>query len=264
MPTNKRGFTHGVGFFAAGWKLVRTKGIRQFVLVPVLINALVFLALGWFAFAQFDQWMNSLSVLERFGDWKIVEFFATVFRWFAAILIIFVFTYAYTLLANFLAAPFNGLLAERVEAHLDSGAVSEEFNLLALLKSTPGMIWSEVRKLLYLALWMIPLLLLHLIPVVNFVAPFLLFLFGAWMFALEYVDYPMGNHGHGFKKVRKTLREEPSTAIGFGLPVALLSAVPLVNLFVMPVAVAGATAWFVSRQKNANATETTCLQASAP
>ena len=250
MSNSKSGFSRGVAYFAAGWKLIRHKGLRRYVLVPICINTLVFIALGWFAFTQLDQWMTSLSFVDRFGDWKIVQIFASVMRFLAAIVVIFVFTYAYTLLANFLAAPFNGLLAEKVEAHLGGADTADSFSIVALLKSTPGLIWSEVRKLIYLALWMIPLLLLHLVPVVNLVAPFLLVLFGAWMFALEYMDYPMGNHGHGFSVVRKTLKGQRKTAIGFGLPVAALSAIPVLNIFVMPMAVAGATQWYVSSSES--------------
>ena len=51
-----------------------------------------------------------------------------------------------------------------------------------------------------------PLLLLQFVPLLNVVAPVLLFLFGAWMFALEYLDYPMGNHGALFREVRAARR----------------------------------------------------------
>ena len=94
---------------------------------------------------------------------------------------------------------------------------------------------------------MIPLLILGFVPIVNVIAPFLLFAFGAWMFALEYLDYPMGNHGMGFKQIKSNLKSRRSQALGFGFTVAVLSIIPVVNLLVMPVAVAGATALYVER-----------------
>jgi len=55
----------------------------------------------------------------------------------------------------------------------------------------------------------------------------------------------MGNHGAVFVDVRKFARKHKPAAFGFGGVVALVSSIPLVNFFVMPVAVAGATALWV-------------------
>ncbi|MEZ5582290.1 MAG: hypothetical protein R3F37_05475 [Candidatus Competibacteraceae bacterium] len=44
-----------------------------------------------------------------------------------------------------------------------------------------------------------PLLVLFVIPGVNVIAPLLWLVFGAWMLALQYADYPMGNHGLRFR-----------------------------------------------------------------
>ena len=157
----------------------------------------------------------------------------------------FALAWLFTLVANLVGAPFNGLLAERVEAHLTGGRSGEDPGWLSMLRATPRLLGSEIAKLLYLAVWLVPLLLLQFVPLLNVVAPVLLFLFGAWMFALEYLDYPMGNHGALFREVRAAARERRRTAFGFGIVVAALAVVPLVNLFLMPVAVAGATALYV-------------------
>jgi len=85
--------------------------------------------------------------------------------------------------------------------------------------------------------------------VINIVAPVLVFAFGAWMFALEYLDYPMGNHGYLFKELKRSLKLKRSIALGFGSAVALFSMIPVVNLVIMPVAVAGATALYFDQYK---------------
>jgi CysZ protein len=65
------------------------------------------------------------------------------------------------------------------------------------------------------------------------------------MLALEYIDYPMGNHGVLFAEQRRQLRQRPMLALGFGMTVAVLTFIPILNFLAMPVAVAGATRLWV-------------------
>lgn len=239
------GFTASLGYIAVGWRLVRTKGLRRFVWMPLLVNILVFGVLGWWINALATQWLESWTLFSTWGDWWIVRALETLLQWVFTLVLLFSLAYFFTLLANLIGAPFNGLLSERVEAHLLGKETDSAPTWLTLVKSLPRLMGSEIAKLLYLAVCLIPLIILQFVPIVNFVAPALLFLFGAWMFALEYMDYPMGNHGAVFKDVRKRMRGNRRLAYGFGSGVAVLSTIPIVNLLIMPVAVAGATALYV-------------------
>jgi len=220
------GFIAAAGYLKRGWQLVRKPGLRRFVVVPLLINVAVFAVLGWLLFGMV--------------------------------------VYAFTLLANLIGAPFNSLLAERVEMHLTGTTPSSDPSLTFLIKSIPSTLRSEFAKLFYLALWSIPLLVLGFIPVINIVAPVLVFGFGAWMFALEYIDYPMGNRGMLFKDIKRTLRQNRPMALGFGAMVAIFSIIPLVNLVIMPIAVAGGTALFVDHLKDGGDDTLTAMGSAAP
>ncbi len=46
--------------------------------------------------------------------------------------------------------------------------------------------------------------------------------------------------------MRNNLKQKQSTAYGFGILVAILTTIPVVNLIIMPVAVCGATAMWVN------------------
>jgi len=234
-------------YVGRGWQLVRTPGLRRYVWVPLIINVAIFAGLGWLLYGAVTNWFGSWSLFDRFADVWLLSVLESVLRLLLGVVLFIGLGYAFTLLANLIGAPFNGLLAERVEAHLTGKTAGAEPTLRFLLKSVPKTVLSEVSKLIYLGLWLIPLLIAHFIPGLNLVAPFLLFLFGAWMFALEYVDYPMGNHGHGFREVKRLLKSRRRVALGFGLVVGVVSIIPVVNLVVMPVAVAGATALYVER-----------------
>jgi CysZ protein len=104
---------------------------------------------------------------------------------------------------------------------------------------------SEGRKVVYYLFRAIPLLVLAWIPVVNLAVPVLWLALNAWMLALEYADYPMGNHGIEFAEQRARLRTRPLVAFGFGGAALVVTLIPVVNFIAVPTAVAGATALWV-------------------
>jgi CysZ protein len=98
--------------------------------------------------------------------------------------------------------------------------------------------------------WYLPraivLLLLYFIPGIGqTVAPVLWFLFSAWMLAIQYCDYPFDNHKVPFKEMRTALRTRKVANMQFGALTSLFTMIPFLNLFIMPVAVCGATAMWV-------------------
>ena len=106
---------------------------------------------------------------------------------------------------------------------------------------------SEVKKVLYMIKWMPVLILITVIPGLNLIAPAAWIVYGAWMYSLQYSDYPMGNHEMFIKEELVVLRKNRSHALGFGAATTLMTIIPVVNFFAMPVAVAGATAMWVNK-----------------
>ncbi len=79
------------------------------------------------------------------------------------------------------------------------------------------------------------------------------FLFSAWMLAIQYCDYPFDNHKVPFKEMRTALRTRKITNMQFGALTSLFTMIPLLNLFIMPVAVCGATAMWVDCYRDKHA-----------
>jgi len=238
-------------YLARGVQLVNTSGIRRFVWVPLFINIVVFSTLGWFAYGWLISWLDGFAVFRWASEIPVLGLLVSMLRGLIVAAMFAVAVFSLTLVSNLIAAPFNGLLAERVEAHL-TGTPPPELSFKAMLRTIPKDIGAELHKLVYLALMLIGIGLLHLIPVINFIAPLLLMAFGAWMFAINYWSFPMGNHGIRFGAVRRFARTQRRAALGFGGVVAIVSTIPLLNFFVMPVAVAGATALWVEHFSDAN------------
>jgi CysZ protein len=233
----------GPRYLLEGFALLRKPGLRRFVLVPLLVNVLLFAGLIWWAFnwvdatahyliAQLPDWLQWLSYL-------IVPVFVL-----ASVVLIF---YGFSLVANLIAAPFNGLLAEAVEGYVTGTPLESGWS--QVLRDLLPSLFSELRKLVYFGLRAVPLLVLLLVPGVNIVASLLWVLFSAWMMAVQYLDYPMANHSLFFKEQRARLRRRPLLAWSFGGPVMLITMIPVLNFFVMPAAVAGATLIWVRENR---------------
>jgi CysZ protein len=234
----------GFGHIFSGLKLIAQPGLRRFVIIPLSINIALFGGATWYLFTRFDQWMTSL--MPNFPDW--LSWLETALIWILwplfSIMILLVIFYTFTFIANLIAAPFNSLLAEKVEKHLTGQDLNTGpgFPTSEMIKRSIG---SELSKLMYFAKWWILLFIVTLIPVINLAAPFIWVLFGAWMLSLEYLDYPMANHNKFFKDINKQAISKRSLSLGFGGGVMMFTSIPVINLIAMPAGVAGATALWV-------------------
>lgn len=244
-----RDFLIGVSYVSRGFRSLWSPGLRRFVVLPVLVNALVFVALFWLGYAGIQSllagmlpapsaltshgwWGEALAGLLAFFYWILLPLYLLA----AAVITFFTFTAA----ANLIASPFNGMLAARVEQRV-TGRLPSGIEGGALLVEVTGAIGDELRKLVYFALLAIPVFVLTLIPVVNLLAPLLWGVYGAWVVALEYMDYPLGNQGLTFGEQRVEIRRRRWLHLGFGAGMLAMTIIPGVNLLAMPTGVIGAT-----------------------
>ena len=161
--------------------------------------------------------------------------------------------FTFTMLANIIAAPFNGLLAEQLEARL-TGATPPDTGVLGIMKDVPRIMKREWQKLAWYLPRAVVLLLLYFIPGIGqTVAPVLWFLFSAWMLAIQYCDYPFDNHKVSFKTMREALRTRKVTNMQFGALASLFTLIPVLNLVIIPVAICGATAMWVDCYRDKHA-----------
>ncbi|GAB60243.1 sulfate transporter CysZ [Rheinheimera nanhaiensis] len=227
-------------YFFRGLTLIHTKGLKRFVLVPLSINLLLFS----FAFYLLLNQVNAMVA-------AVQQYLPAWLHWLEYLLIplgvmtlVIGLAYSFTMVANFIAAPFNGLLSEKVEAHL-TGKKLPDAGMAGFIRDVPRMLGREWQKLLYALPRAIILFILFLfLPVVG---PILWFLFTSWLLAIQYADYPYDNHKIAFRTMRQQLRNQPGNSFAFGITVNIACMIPLFNLFVMPVAVCGATAMWVDK-----------------
>jgi CysZ protein len=237
----------GAGYAWRGFKLIREPRIRVFVIIPLLINIVLF-SLGIYCVAAGLDYVLQ-TFLPSWLDW--LRFILWPIFALASLVIVF---YAFTILANLVASPFNGMLAAAVERQLTGQLDERPFSWRVVSQELLRTIGSELRKIVYFVLWAVPCLILFVIPGINVIAAPLWFLFGAWMLAIEYIDCPLGNHDQPFPVVKDLLRTRRRLALGFGSCVMTLTMIPVLNFVAMPVAIAGATALYVDELSESSPT----------
>ncbi|MDD5035940.1 MAG: sulfate transporter CysZ [Methylococcaceae bacterium] len=224
-----------------GLKMLGQPGLRHFLWAPLLVNlvlySLGFWAAGHYFSAAMEHW--SLPAWLDWLHWLLWPLFA---------LMLFIITFfTFTLMANLVASPFYGPLAEKVRKTLGLTSSRPERDPSPFGELAAGF-GSELRRMGYFAWRALPLIILSLIPGLNIVAAFLWVLFGAWSLSLEYLAYPLEAQGMLFPQQRELAKSRRLETLAFGGAVMLGLSIPLVNILIPPAAVIGATLYLAGRQ----------------
>lgn len=231
----------GPQYLQEGLKLILSPGLRLFVLLPLAINLLVFIGLIVVSVQQFSGWVEIF--MPSLPNWlSFLEYI--LWPLFVALVLLMVF-FTFNLVANIIAAPFNGFLAEKVEIVARGQDNFPAFSWAEFTAMVPRTLSREMRKLGYFLPRSIALLILSFIPVLNLVAAPLWLLFGVWMMAVQYIDYPADNNKVSWDEMLAWLREKRWQSLGFGGITYVALLIPFINILMMPAAVAGATLFWV-------------------
>ncbi len=137
-------------------------------------------------------------------------------------------------------------MAEKIEERISGQKVPAE-SILSMVFRT---LRREMIKLFYFItrgiLVFIGLFLLSFIPLINLLVPLLALLWGTWVMTLQYIDYPADNNQLPFTSLRNRLKAQRYSSVGFGGTIMFCSMIPIVNIFIMPIAVAGGTLFWIN------------------
>lgn len=242
----------GAGYFSQGINLLLHRELRLYILVPLVVNVLLFFGLTALVVYYYNYFAGNL-------DWQVPEwlswaqflfsFFSALLGIVLAVLFIILYAYSFNVITNIIAAPFYGLLAEKAEEVI-SGEKPPEEKLIQMIPRTFG---REFQKLFYFITRGIFVILVVLmtstIPVINLAAPIIGLVWSMWCMSIQYVDYPADNHRLSFREMRDRLMLKKYSSMGLGGMVMLASIVPVVNIIAMPAAVTAGTLFWVRELK---------------
>lgn len=238
------GFFDGVHYLFAGFGLITKPGLKRFVIIPLLINIVVFTLL----FLLMKHYMGA------FNDW-VSGYLPAWLQWLSAVIwllffvgFFLVFICAFAACGAIAAAPFNGLLAEKTEQYL-TGQQPVDRGLLENLKDVPRIIGRQFAIIFFYLPRALLILLLFFVPVIHGIAVILWFLFSAWFLAMQYIDFPTDNHRIPVAEVRVWLDERRAATLGFGMSLMFVMSIPVLNFFAIPAAAAGAAKFWVEENR---------------
>ena len=177
----KGSIARGAGYLTRGARLLNHPALRPFVLIPLMINILIFGALISIGFSYMSDLMDWM--LSRIPEW--LHFIEWILWPLIGITVSLITGYLFTSVALIIASPFNALLAEKAEELITGQPVSSLEGFGAALLAVPKSILREILKLLYYIPMALFVRLLSFIPGIGAVAWLLL---GAWMMSIQFVD----------------------------------------------------------------------------
>lgn len=236
--------------FLKGIHLLCSKPYRRFVWAPLLLNIIIFSLIFKWGFSMGFDYINSIGQELSLPGWlswlgSTLHILAQSLRW----LLILVFTGVISLILAFISsslthivgAPLNGLLSEKVDK-LEFKTKFEKVPLVTLIHR------SLLRELIKIKYYLPRLLLVTLsaivissVPIINLLAPIMMLTFGAWMFSIQYFDYPADNRQISFKDFLEILRQNRTLSLSYGFIMTFTSSIPILNFFVIPAGIIGAT-----------------------
>lgn len=225
-----------IDYFLDGARLVINPGFRRFILIPLLVNLIIFILITVVLIYAFQDvftwivaWTPSWLHWLTWILWPLIGFIFLI-----------LYGYSFNIITNIIAAPFFGILAGKIEAHLTGiDPPDEPWGQLI-----PRTVKRELTKFWYFIsrgfLIFLLIVIVFFIPGVNLAGVVIGTLWGCWCMAIQYMDYPADNHQIRFRSLRRKLNQQPLTSYSYGGLILVSSMVPVLNIVITPIAVAGA------------------------
>ena len=173
------------------------------------------------------------------GGWRTVAGTALSILLYVGILVIGALT-----LPNLALAPLQDPLSEATETRL-GGFTAPPFSMARLIKGTLTSLVHTLSRLALMLLGFAILIPLNWIPVAgSIVYAILSCLWGMWCVTAEYLSGPMARHLLPFGAVLAAMWSRPWLSTGMGAALYVVLWVPVLNCFLVPLAVVAGTLLF--------------------
>lgn len=231
---------NGIKAYFGGFALISKLGLWKYFAIPILISFLtgiIFMTSAWFLSNPLGGFIAKVWVWD-FGS----ETFAVISKYFSILLILAIGLILYKHIVMALSAPFMSPVSEKVEAHLlGDQHKGHQHRKTSFREQLMRGIRINVRNLFRELLFIIPLLILSLIPVIGIVATILIFAIQAYYVGFGNMDYTMERH-FKYKESIQFVRKNRGTAIGNGIVFMLMLFIPIIGFIItLPISVVAAS-----------------------
>ncbi len=230
----------GLSAYSKTFPLISELGLWKFFFIPMAISLLVAVAVFASIYKLADnigRWLAGFYPFETGAE--TVESIAT-FVGGLSILVLGFILYKHIVMA--LSSPFMSPVSEKMERHL-----FPEFHEEIKQRKTSNSqqlvrgLRINIRNLIYELLITIPLLLLSLIPLVNFVTTPLIFLVQSYYAGFGNMDYTLERH-FNYRDSVHFVKKSRGYAIGNGIVFMFMALIPVLGvIIVLPISATAAS-----------------------
>lgn len=219
--------------------IMRHPLLYMYILIPLLINIIVFAGAAYFGIDFFGDLANHYFPKETTWYWSLLY---GIFWFFSLLFIAVLVFFSFTVIGNLIASPFNDILSEKTEDLLTStNVVAAPFSLSGFFKNSLKVVRDEIKKISLFVIAMLLLLLLNFIPGIGVVIyTFCSFLLTVYFLVIEYTGFVFGRKNRSFRDQRHFVRQNAFLCAGFGCGLFILLALPFLQLLCIPIGVVGA------------------------
>lgn len=231
---------NGISSYFSALKLLNTLRLWKYFTIPILISILTGLLIILSAYSFYESIGNKIALLWPF-DWA-KETVSDISHIIGALLILALGLVLFKHLIMAFSAPFMGPVSEKIEQHLRNDKPVKTANSLKSFSSALARgLKINIRNLIKEILFVIPLLILSLIPVIGILFSILIFLVQAYYAGFGNMDYTLERH-FNYKESIAFVKNNRGLAIGNGIGFMLLLLIPVIGIIIVfPLSVVAAT-----------------------
>lgn len=229
---------NGIKYFFQGLRLCIHKGMKRYMLVPIIINIFIII-IGCYASISWACNYTGELIAGSLPEWLFWIKYLVFPIIFAAIILITL--YLFTTITLIVGAPFYSLLSEKAESILINEP-TPDVPISQTIRETPAMVGRELAKLIYRLPFIILNLFMLFIPIIGQVV---IIYTGSWCYALDFTSYGFENNHISLKKTFAVANNHKRVLLAFGCCVWLAMLIPFLNLLMVPAAVCGGTILWV-------------------
>jgi CysZ protein len=229
--------------------LLTARGVKPYAVLPLLANGLIYAIVMTLFIVLIAHWQPQVGAWEFWGPtgrWlaNALNFTLGPLKWIVAIPTLLVFCYfTFTIVGFIVAAPFNDMLAARVERaichpRLRGREGDERLPLMLTGRLMLLTMWDSLLIVARQLAWTAATLPLLVIPIVGFI-PF--FLVTAYFTGLGFFDTSMARNNLRNRHKAPVLRVHRWELLGLGAAMELLFMIPFAGLLLLPLGVTAGT-----------------------
>jgi CysZ protein len=187
------------------------------------------------------------GLISPFGEgkwyWQVLYYVSLAI---VTVLLLVIVFFLFTRVASAIASPFNDLISQKTEELVIGSFDDTLFTFWGLLKDSGRAIVHSFKILgIYVGLLVASLPVLFIPGIGSLIFAVWGAALSSYMFAYEYLGYPMDRRRYSFTEKRQFLWKHFRASMGFGLGNLAVAPIPVVNLLLIPAAVVGGTLLFL-------------------